>query len=317
MKNAFKLLSIFALVFSIVISFTACNVDIENLMAEFMPSDFENIGNINGGNTVNGGNSDINNGEPQIPNIDNEDVGNNGNTPENDGENTIHTHTLTKIKRTEATCFVDGNIEYYTCSGCSKFFMDADANIEIAFSDTVIDAAHTVDFVSAVDATCIADGNINHYHCSVCEKNYDTWECANEITNVVIAKNDNHVGDIEIRDEKEATEEEEGYTGDMYCIGCGEKVGNGLTIPKLEHTHAMTLIAEKAASCAENGNIEHFTCSKCGKYYMDDIGLYEITLEDIVIPASHLNESVDAKNPTCTENGNIKHWICNICIGFL
>ena len=43
----------------------------------------------------------------------------------------------------------------------------------------------------------------------------------------------NHVN-TEIRDAKEATETEEGYTGDTYCKDCGAKIAEGTVVPKLE-----------------------------------------------------------------------------------
>lgn len=43
----------------------------------------------------------------------------------------------------------------------------------------------------------------------------------------------NHVGEKEIRDAKPATEEEEGYTGDIYCTACQEVLTEGKEIPKL------------------------------------------------------------------------------------
>lgn len=51
----------------------------------------------------------------------------------------------------------------------------------------------------------------------------------------------NHVGGTEVRDAKEATEEEEGYTGDICCASCGEVLTEGKEIPKLtveENTEA-------------------------------------------------------------------------------
>ena len=47
------------------------------------------------------------------------------------------------------------------------------------------------------------------------------------------AKNpNNHTGGTEIRGAKEATTEEEGYTGDTYCKGCGAKIATGSVIGK-------------------------------------------------------------------------------------
>ncbi|MBQ8610650.1 MAG: SH3 domain-containing protein [Oscillospiraceae bacterium] len=36
-----------------------------------------------------------------------------------------HVHQLTRVEKTPATCTHPGNIEYYTCSGCSQLFEDA------------------------------------------------------------------------------------------------------------------------------------------------------------------------------------------------
>ena len=47
-------------------------------------------------------------------------------------------HTLTKTPKVNATCTVNGNIEYYTCSVCSKLFSDANGTHEISIGDTVI-----------------------------------------------------------------------------------------------------------------------------------------------------------------------------------
>ena len=35
-----------------------------------------------------------------------------------------------------------------------------------------------------------------------------------------------------MRNQKEATTTTEGYTGDTYCLGCGEKIASGTVIPK-------------------------------------------------------------------------------------
>lgn len=44
---------------------------------------------------------------------------------------------------------------------------------------------------------------------------------------------DNHAGGTEVLDAKPATVEEDGYTGDTYCLGCKEMIEKGEVIPKL------------------------------------------------------------------------------------
>ena len=53
-------------------------------------------------------------------------------------------HNLTHVAAADATCTENGNTEYWVCSGCGKYFSDAEATVEISQSDTVIAATgHT------------------------------------------------------------------------------------------------------------------------------------------------------------------------------
>ncbi len=57
-----------------------------------------------------------------------------------------HTHVLTKVAQTPATCTQEGNIEYYTCDGCSDRFTDAAGTNQIpdTMSVTVGALGHVV-----------------------------------------------------------------------------------------------------------------------------------------------------------------------------
>ena len=100
---------------------------------------------------------------------------------------TGHIHHTTLFPAKDTNCHEKGNRAYYTCSGCSEWFEDAEATTVIPNHSTV-------------------------------ETDYDPT---------------NHVGGTEIRDAKDATYTEEGYTGDTYCLGCGNKIAEGHAIPKL------------------------------------------------------------------------------------
>lgn len=54
---------------------------------------------------------------------------------ENDTE-----HTLEMIEEKSASCTEDGNIEYWYCQICGKYFADEEAKEEIALSDTILPA---------------------------------------------------------------------------------------------------------------------------------------------------------------------------------
>lgn len=109
------------------------------------------------------------------------------------------------------------------------------------------------------------------------------------------------------------------------------------------HTHAMTHHPATAATCTEDGNVEYWSCSDCGKNFADEDGDEEITT--IVIPATGHTYSeewtsdddyhwhaatcghdVEVKDraehawdsgeittePTCTETG-VKTYTCTVC----
>ena len=66
-------------------------------------------------------------------------------------------HTMTHFDRVEATTEADGNVEYWFCSVCSKYFSDAEGNTEIAQADTVIPKI----VIPAVKGDVDGDGKVN------------------------------------------------------------------------------------------------------------------------------------------------------------
>ena len=78
-------------------------------------------------------------------------------------------HNMTHQQHFEAvkkSCTSDGNIEYYYCPDCEKYF-GADMN-EIGQSDTVIPGGHELSYVGREESTCGDEGMEEHWKCSVC-----------------------------------------------------------------------------------------------------------------------------------------------------
>ena len=125
--------------------------------------------------------------------------------------------------------------------------------------------------------------------CSVCNMEYGQLNPENHIN-------------TEIRGAIAATEESEGYTGDTWCIDCEQMIAEGSVVAKLDHTHEMVKTEEKAATHEEDGNIEYYTCSKCGKKYNDEMGTSELTDEEIILKATGHNYGDDWKTD------EINHW---------
>lgn len=79
-------------------------------------------------------------------------------------------HSLSKTDAKEATCTEDGNIEYWTCSVCNKYFSDETGTNEIEKDSWVIKAAHKLTKTEASAAIVTATGNKEYWHCKDCGK---------------------------------------------------------------------------------------------------------------------------------------------------
>lgn len=80
-----------------------------------------------------------------------------------------HSHKMTHVDKVAATCIEAGNIEYWRCSDCSKYFTDANGVNEISSEDIVIEpVGHTPVVDTAVASTTENTGLTEGSHCSVC-----------------------------------------------------------------------------------------------------------------------------------------------------
>ena len=52
-----------------------------------------------------------------------------------------------------------------------------------------------------------------------------------------------------------------------------------------EHTHVLTPVEAKNATCTEDGNEAYWTCEECGKYFSDAEGMKEVTKNSLILPA--------------------------------
>ena len=231
-------------------------------------------------------------------------------------------HTLTKTEAKEATCTEAGNIEYYTCSVCDKLFSDAEGKEEIEQADTVVAAkGHALTKTEAKEATCTETGNIEYYTCSVCGKLFSDAEGKTEITQeqtAVAAKG--HT--LTKTEAKEATCTEAGNIEYYTCSVCGKLFSDAEGKEEIEQAdtvvaakgHTLTQTEAKEATCTEEGNIEYYTCSVCGKLFSDAEGKTEITQEQTAVAATgHSIKQVPAKAATCTEAGNGAYYKCEHC----
>lgn len=53
----------------------------------------------------------------------------------------------------------------------------------------------------------------------------------------------------------------------------------------IPHDHALTAYAAKEATCGEAGCIAHWRCGYCGRYFADEAGTEELTVDEVILPA--------------------------------
>ena len=227
-----------------------------------------------------------------------------------------HTHKLTKVSATEATCANEGNTDYYECE-CGKYFSDTAGTIEIEKDSWIIPtSAHSTKKVAATDATCSAEGNTAYYKC-VCGKYFSDSKGTKEIkeNSWVIPTIPHNLTKI---DTVNATCEAMGNDG-YYACECGKYFADAKAKQEIAENawvitatgHTLVKVSATDATCDLSGNSEYYVCG-CGKYFSDDTAETVIEKNSWVIPVlGHtvtLHEAVDA---TCTTAGNAEYYSCD------
>ncbi len=77
-------------------------------------------------------------------------------------------------------------------------------------------------------------------------------------------------------------------------------------IGKDEHTHTLTEVAERAATCTEAGTKAYYTCSGCDKLFADSEGKTEIEAPEVIEKGEHDYKTTVYPN-SCTEAGYTKY----------
>ena len=108
--------------------------------------------------------------------------------------------------------------------------------------------------------------------------------------------------ETEIRNKKDATCTEDGYTGDTCCKACGEIIASGKVIHAKGHTEVID--AAVAATCEKTGLTQGKHCSVCNT----------VLVKQEVTPAKghQWNAGTVSTEPTCTGAG-VKTYTCMVC----
>ena len=86
-----------------------------------------------------------------------------------------HVHNLTKVEGKEPTCTAAGNMEYWYCEECGKYFADQDAVTEISGKDTILPMKeHEWETEYTVDKEPTAtEAGSKSIHCKHCDAKMD------------------------------------------------------------------------------------------------------------------------------------------------
>ena len=225
-----------------------------------------------------------------------------------------HTHVLNPIAAVAPTCENPGNIAYWKCEGCGKYFSDAEGKNEITLEQTVIDATghdwtdptYTwADNYSTVTAERVCRNDSSHKDTltknttssvtkeAKCEEKGETTYTAT-FSETGFANQTKTVANIEALGhnwgawviDKEPTSSEEGSKS-RTCQRQGCSKTETASIPKKTHVHDPQPVEGKAATCEENGYVAHWKCSDttCGKLFLKDQNneYYEVQDSDIIL----------------------------------
>lgn len=131
-----------------------------------------------------------------------------------------------------------------------------------------------------------------------------------------------HLHTLTVKEAKEATCAEEGNDKYWYCSGCGKYFSdaaaeNETTLAAVTHARTahrdLTKTFADDATCTADGNSDYWYCLFCKKYFSDESGATETTLEAVTIKASHTLTHYDGAAATCATAGNIEYWSCSAC----
>ncbi|MCC8357145.1 MAG: hypothetical protein LJU34_04755, partial [Oscillospiraceae bacterium] len=239
------------------------------------------------------------------------------------GNETVSFHVLTKTKAEDATCTEDGNIEYWTCSVCGKYFSDADGTTEItdpssltlsasghSYGDPVFTWAE--DYSTATAAfTCDEGDDTVTENCTVTSKTTTAATCttAGEIVytasvtfegqtyteaQTVAVPAAGHDWETEYTLDKAATCTTE-VSQSIHCKNCDE-VKDSHVIPATGHSYG-----EAVFTWAEDGKsaVVGFTCETCG----DIQSVIAAITSEVKTAATETEAGVTVYTATVTFNG--------------
>ena len=220
----------------------------------------------------------------------------------------------TKLDLTPAKTLYD--YEFIKVDGLNKPIVSDGTVVTYYYKNKNEEHTHNLTLVAAKAATCTTAGNSAYYTCDGCDKWFADAIGSVEITDKTSVKipAPGHTADTEWKSDDtnhwhecsrchdKNDEAAHDYGSDNVCDTCGYYK----TVP---HTHNLTLVAAKAATCTTAGNSAYYTCDGCDKWFADATGSVEITDKTSVkIPAPGHTAGTEWKSD------DTNHWHeCSRC----
>lgn len=230
--------------------------------------------------------------------------------------NNTHVHNMTKIAAVTPDCTKAGNIQYWECSDCGKYYSDELGNNEITDKTSVTvpvnsDAHKWGTWKVKTDPTCTEKGE----EVRVCSHNKSHTET--RPINMI----SHNLTPVEAHS---ASCTEVGNTDYWECSVCHNYFNDAQGATKIEDKtsveiaklkHTVTPVEAKSASCTQTGNTAYWECSVCHNYFSDAQGATLIEdKQSVNIPKlAHTLTAVSAKQASCTQKGNQAYWECSVC----
>jgi Zn-finger nucleic acid-binding protein len=131
-------------------------------------------------------------------------------------------HNIAHIEAKAATCYENGNIEYWYCEACGQAWLDADCTRNTNLKAVVLPMAHAeATHVEAKAATCYENGNIEYWYCETCGQAWLDADCTRNTNLKAVVLPMAHAEATHV-EAKAPTTTENGNIEYWYCEACGQ-----------------------------------------------------------------------------------------------
>lgn len=170
------------------------------------------------------------------------------------------------------TCPKDGilnydveNIDFEFRAGTVKITENSPASSEEKHVHTMIQIKHK-------EATCYREGNVEYWMCTSCNKNYKDSAASSVLENIKLpVEPENHDGGFDIQNAVKAVANRDGYTGDIYCLGCETILEKGYVLSAMSEDNISASESTPENNSTEIKYANPFTDVAQNDWYYKDV----------------------------------------------